>query len=81
MEKPAPRARQTGHLDVLVVGNKIHRVEADIPEAGTWEVEAETRKATQTFAPVSGDFSGYTFEVIGGEDGPETIEVEVNVIS
>ena len=24
-------------VDVLVVGNKIHKVEADIPEEGTWE--------------------------------------------
>lgn len=67
-------------VDVLVVRNKIHRVEADIPESGTWEVEAETQTATQTFAPVSGDFSGYSFKILSEGDASETHEVEVNVI-
>ena len=67
-------------LDVLVVKNKIHQIAADIPETGTWEVEADTRKAKRQYAPVSGDFSGYTFEILGDGGETETVEVEVNVI-
>ena len=68
------------NVDVLVVKNKIHKVEKDIPVTGTWEVEADTNEATQSFAPVSGDFSGYTFKVMSAEGEAEIIQVEVNVI-
>jgi len=67
-------------VDVLVVKGKIHKVEKDIPTSGTWEVETESGKATQSFAPVSGDYSGYTFKVLGGSEGPKTVEVELTVI-
>ena len=67
-------------LDVLVVGNKIHRVAEDIPETGTWEVEATTQEATRVPA-ASGDFSGgFTFRVQKDDGAPETLEVEVSVI-
>lgn len=67
-------------LDVLVVRNKIHKVAVDIPESGVWEVEAETQSAKRIYAPVSGDFSGYTFQVEDAKGVKETIEVAVTVI-
>ena len=67
-------------LDVLIVRNKIHRVAADIPESGVWQVEADTLSATRVYAPVSGDFSGYMFRVEDDKGETETIEVEVTVI-
>ena len=67
-------------LDVLVVRNKIHRVDADIPEVGTWEVEPSTQKATRLPA-ASGDYSGgFTFQVQNDAGATETIEVDVTVI-
>ncbi|UCH74487.1 MAG: amidohydrolase family protein [Rhodospirillales bacterium] len=70
-------------LDVLVVKNKIHRVAADIPETGAWEIEAETRAATQIVPPVpgTGDYSGgYTFLVDHPTGESKTIDVKVNVL-
>ena len=67
-------------VDVLVVQNKIHKVEKDIPTSGTWEVKAKGGKGEKSFAPVFGDFSGFTFKVLDGDDGPKTVEVKVNVI-
>lgn len=67
-------------LDVLVVGNKIHRVEAELPETGTWEVNAPTGQATEVAPPAPGDYSGgYTF-LVQGDEGRETVEVDVNVV-
>lgn len=69
-------------LDVLVVGKKIHRVAEDIPEAGTWEVEASTRKA-ESIPPLPGmgDYSGgYTFVTESPSGATETVQVDVNVI-
>lgn len=37
-------------LDVLVVGNKIHKIAKDIPASGTWEVD--TRKEETVVAPI-----------------------------
>lgn len=68
-------------LDVLVVRNKIHRVAADIPESDVWQIEAATQSATRSYAPVSGDFSGYMFRVEDDKGETETIEVEVTVIN
>lgn len=67
-------------LDVLVVGNKIHRVEPDLPETGTWELDAPTGQATEVLPAAPGDYSGgYTF-LVEGESGAETIEVDVRVV-
>lgn len=67
-------------LDVLVVQNKIHRVGEDIPESGTWEIEARMGVASEAAPPVYGDYSGgYAFLVERGGK-TETITVDVNVI-
>ena len=68
-------------VDVLVVRNKIHKVDRNIPETGTWEVEADTSVAKQVFAPTSGDLSGgYTFHIQRDDGESETIQVKANVI-
>ena len=42
-------------VDVLVVGNKIHKVEAEIPESGTSEVDASSG-AARVIPPVGLEF-------------------------
>lgn len=64
-------------LDVLVVGNRIHTVAEDIPESGTWEVEAGP--GGPSYSPLSGGGLGYTF-IIEGEQGPTTVELTPNII-
>lgn len=64
-------------VDVLVVKNRIHKVEEDIPESGTWEID-EAKKATRLANPLGG-IEGYSFTV-QTERGVETIEVDVNVV-
>ena len=69
-------------LDVLVVGNKIHRVEAEIPESGTWEVET-SGGAAREIPPIPGvgDTSGgYTFLLDDPTGEPQVVQAEVNVI-
>lgn len=67
-------------LDVLVVKNKIHKVAKNIPSSGTWEIETGSRAAKRAYAPVSGDFSGYTFRIESKDGAAKTIEVKVNII-
>jgi imidazolonepropionase-like amidohydrolase len=63
--------------DVLVVGNKIHTVADEIPEAGTWEVEAGL--GGPVYSPLSGGGTGYTF-IVEGEQGTTTVKLAPNVI-
>ncbi len=70
-------------LDVLVVKNKIHRIAANIPTAGTYEVDADAGavKEVVPVIPGTGDYSsGYTFYVASEYGKPEKKQVEVNVI-
>lgn len=64
-------------LDVLVVKNKIHKIAADIPVTGTWEIDVS--KDAKRLANPAGGMEGYAFTV-QTEGGVETIEVEVNVV-
>lgn len=66
--------------DVLVVGNKIHKIDKDIPSSGSYEVEVTSGgekkvKVLSDFAP-----SVYTITVMDAEAKTETKEVKVNVI-
>ena len=40
-------------VDVLVVGNKIHKVEKDIPTSGTYDVDVKSKKVTYSSQPTS----------------------------
>ena len=62
-------------LDVLVVGNKIQRVAEDIPESGTWEVNAGPSGPlySRLFA---NDTRGYTF-IVQDDEGPRTVELNL----
>ncbi|WP_425044340.1 amidohydrolase family protein [Primorskyibacter sp. S87] len=64
-------------LDVLVVGNKIHKVAEDIPETGTWEVQAGP--SGPLYSEIHSGSSGYNF-IIEGEEGTQTVKVSPNVI-
>ena len=66
--------------DVLVVGNKIHKIAKDIPTGGTYEVEVTTGGERKVKA-VS-DFGGSVYEITVMEPGAKTTkqEVEVKVI-
>ncbi len=70
------------NADVLVVQNKIHKIAEDIPEAGTWEIEASSRTATSIPPlPGMGDYSGgYTFITDSPTGETKTVQVDVNVI-
>jgi len=66
--------------DVLVVGNKIHKIDKDIPSSGSYEVEVTSGgekkvKVLSDFAP-----SVYTITVMDAEAKTETQEVKVNVV-
>jgi imidazolonepropionase-like amidohydrolase len=66
--------------DVLIVGNKIHKIDKDIPTGGTYEVEVASggeKKVTvlSDFAPTT-----YTISVKEGEAETKTVQVRVNVI-
>jgi imidazolonepropionase-like amidohydrolase len=65
-------------VDVLVVKNKIHKIAANIPTSGTWEVDVRTGGAKQVKGP-SGGLEAYTFNTF--EPGKtEKKQVKVNVI-
>ena len=66
--------------DVLVVRNKIHKIDMNIPSSGSYEVEVTSGgekkvKVLSDFAP-----SVYTITVMDGEAKTETQEVKVKVI-
>ena len=68
-----------GH-DVLIVGNKIHKIAKDIPTGGTYEVEVTSGgernvKVLSDFAPTA-----YTITVKEGDGKTEKKQVKVNVI-
>ena len=70
-------------FDVLVVGNKIHKVSKDIPETGTWEVDPDTKASTRVYPRLSGDYEGdsrFTFLVRETAGKTDRIEVSVHVI-
>lgn len=62
-------------LDVLVVGNKIHKIASEIPEAGAYEVDVTTQQSK----PVAGlgGLGGYTFQFVDDQGRTETKKVEV----
>jgi imidazolonepropionase-like amidohydrolase len=64
-------------VDVLVVGNKIHKVAKDIPTSGTYEVEVKTGVSRE----ISGDptsFNTYIIQTVGsGETQKKKIGVKV----
>lgn len=71
---------QRTDLDVLVVGNRIHKVEVDIPETGTWAVKPGTGDATRVSAPAGGDYSGgYRFLVQSESGETETVDVKAGI--
>ena len=66
-------------VDVLVVGNKVHKVAKDIPASGTYEVEVDTGQST--YVPSAfGTGDTYQLRVIEQSGKTETKEVEVSVI-
>ncbi len=65
-------------VDVLVVQNKIHRVEADLPQSGTWDIEVSTGGLTQQ-KDLTGGMDGYTLNFYI-EGGLETRSVDVEVV-
>ena len=66
--------------DVLVVGNLIRQIAADIPETGTYDLEVGTGRLERTQALPGSGVSGYTVTVIDDGARTETREVAVNVI-
>jgi imidazolonepropionase-like amidohydrolase len=65
-------------VDVLVVKNKIHKVAANIPTTGTWEVDVKTGGVTQIKDPVGG-MDGYAFNLFT-EGKTEKKQVTVNIV-
>ncbi len=66
--------------DVLVVHNKIHKIDADIPEAGTWEIEMDKRAKTREIPPAIGDYTGgYTFMLEIAEGPSMTVYAAKNI--
>ena len=66
--------------DVLVVGNKIKKIDKDIPSSGSYEVEV-TSGGKKTVNVLSGyAWNTYTITVKEGEVETKTQEVKVNVI-
>ena len=68
-----------GH-DVLVVGNKIHKIEKNIPSSGSYEVEVTSGGEKQVTVLSGYAFNTYTITVKDGETETKTQEVKVNVI-
>ncbi len=66
--------------DVLVVGNKIHKIEQDIPSSGSYEVEVTSGGEKQVTVLSGYAFNTYTITVKDGEAETKTQEVKVNVI-
>ena len=66
--------------DVLVVRNKIHKIDKDIPSSGNYEVEV-TSGGEKKVTVLSGYmFNAYTITVKDGDAETKTQEVKVNVI-
>jgi imidazolonepropionase-like amidohydrolase len=65
-------------LDVLVVKNKIHKIAADIPTSGTWEIDVRTGGVKQIKDPAGGIY-GYSFTTFSAGK-TEKKQVKVNVI-
>lgn len=66
--------------DVLVVGNKIHKIDKDIPSSGSYEVEVSSGGEKQVTVLSGYAFNTYTITVKDGEAETKTQEVKVNVI-
>lgn len=66
-------------LDVLVVGNKIHKVEKNIPDSGTYDVTLQT-DGTKEVTYYGGWDGTYTLNIIDEEGGEQTKNIKVNVI-
>jgi imidazolonepropionase-like amidohydrolase len=70
---------KTGY-DVMVVGNKIHKIAKDIPTSGSYEVEVTSRGERKVHAASDWAPGGYTITIKDGELKTETKQVKVNVI-
>ena len=66
--------------DVLVVGNKIHKIDKDIPSSGSYEVEVTSGGKKQVTVLSGYAFNTYNITVKDGEAETKTQEVKVNVI-
>jgi imidazolonepropionase-like amidohydrolase len=65
--------------DVLIVGNKIRKVAKDIPESGTYDVDAVRKTITLVPDAPGIEAKGYNINV-KGEESIEQVSVEVSVI-
>jgi len=66
--------------DVLVVGNKIKKIDKDIPSSGNYEVEVTSGGEKQVTVLSGYAYNTYTISVKEGEAETKTQEVKVNVI-
>jgi imidazolonepropionase-like amidohydrolase len=64
-------------VDVLVVGNKIHKVEKDIPTSGTYDVDVKSKKVT--YSPYRGA-SSYSLNITDADGEKQTKKVKVHVV-
>ena len=69
---------QRHDVDVLVVGNKIHKVAEDIPSSGTYEVETSTGLVRELGG--IGGLGGYSISAIDEKGEKTTKQVEVHVV-
>ena len=66
--------------DVLVVGNKVHKIDKDIPSSGSYQVEVTEGGEKQVTVLSGYAFNTYTITVKDGEAETKTQDVKVNVI-
>jgi len=68
-------------VDVLVVGNKIQTVAADIPETGTYKLDADTGFYREVIPQIGADYrGGYTVLRENLRGKKETVQAPVTVI-
>lgn len=68
-------------VDVLVVGNKIQAIDEDIPETGTYELDAQTGFYTEVIPPIGAEYSGgYTVLRENFEGEAEKVLAPVTVV-
>ena len=55
-------------IDVLVVGNKIKKIEQDIPTSGTWEIDV--KGGVKKIQGAIGGTDTYSFTIYSPDEGP-----------
>lgn len=65
-------------LDVLVLGNKIHRIAANIPESGTYQVDVTTNESKMISG--MGGLGGYSIQLVNPNGKIESKQVKVSVV-